>query len=199
MKPLKAATLFFAVLVSAVTAMTGTGVAVTVPGVASAIAFDLDRQAADRFGLESPLQGLSLSVTTPVDLNSLEVSNALARQMQEEITCWFVEAGYEVHEIRKGANVLFEPDQGELVLTRKQLLLGNAKINSKAIVSGTYTVTPRNVRFNIKIVATRNREVLAMATRTVPLNAEIAALLKVTRSAGKRGALIEPTVVTLLP
>jgi len=54
------------------------------------------------------------------------------------------------------------------VLTRKQRLLGSARINSKAIVSGTYTVTPRNVRFNIKIVATRNREVLAMATRTVP-------------------------------
>lgn len=172
----------------------------TVPRIASAIGQDLDMQTVERFGQDASLQGLSLSVTTPVDQNSLEESNVLARQMQEEITRWFVRAGYEVHEIRKGANVLFEPEQGELLLTRRQRLLGNTKINSKAIVGGTYTVTPLHVRFNIKIVATGNREVLAMSTMTVPIDAEIAALLKVNRGGGSRGgALIEPTVVTLLP
>lgn len=175
------------------------GSAATVPQAASAIGNDLDRQAADRLGQESPVCGLSLSVTTPVDLNSLEESNALARQMQEEIARWFVQAGYDVQEIRKGASVLFEPDQGELLLTRRQRLLGSTRISSTAIVSGTYTVTPKNVRFNIKIVATGNREVLAMSTMTVPINGEIAALLKVNRRAGDGGALIEPTVVTQLP
>lgn len=172
--------------------------AVNVPQAASAMGLELDRQIVERLGYTG---GISLSVTTPVDVNDLEVSNALAKQMQEEIARWFVQAGYDVHEIRKGANILFEPDQGELLLTRKQRLLGSTKVNSKAIVSGTYTVTPRNVRFNIRLVATGNREVLAMATITVPITREVGALLRV--SGGKSGSFsgtpIEPTVVTLLP
>ena len=188
-------TLFFAaVLFCVVLLWSGPVFAVNVPQAASAMGLELDRQVMERLGY---VGSLSLSVTTPVDVNDLEVSNPLARQMQEEIARWFVQAGYDVHEIRKGANILFEPDQGELLLTRKQRLLGNTKVNSKAIVSGTYTVTPRNVRFNIRLVATGNREVLAMATITVPITREIGALLR--SSGGKGGSPIEPTVVTLLP
>lgn len=190
---------FFAWLVMGLLLCVPNAHAAIVPQIAAAIGQDLDRQAAERFGQSSPMCGLSLSVTTPVDLGSLEESNALAKQLQEEIARWFVQAGYEVHEIRKGANVLFEPSQGELLLTRRQRLLGSTRVTSKAIVSGTYTVTPKNVRFNIKIVATGNREVLGMSSMTIPINAEIAALLKVTRSRESGGALIEPTVVTLLP
>lgn len=177
----------------------GSVFAATVPQVASAIGRDLDRQAAARLGQETPVMGLSLSVLTPVELGSLEVSNALARQMQEEIALWFVQSGYEVHEIRKGASVLFAPDQGELLLTRKQRHLESAKVCSMAIVSGTYTVTPKSVRFNIKIIATGSREVLAMSNMTVPLCREVAALLKVGGKNTSRGTPIEPTVVTLLP
>ena len=170
--------------------------AATVPQAASAIGREMDRQMLERIG-----QGVSLCVTTPADINNLERSNALARQMQEEIARWFVQAGYDVHEIRKGADVLFEPEQGELLLTRKQRLLGSKKIASKAIVGGTYTVTPKSVRFNIRVVATGNREVLAMSTMTVPMSSEIAALLKISGkgAAGYGGIPIEPTVVTLLP
>lgn len=201
MRAVQAAALIIASLL-----WSGNVFAATIPQAASAIGREMDRQVVARFGqAESPAQGLSVCVTTPVDVNNLEVSNALARQMQEEIARWFVQAGYDVHEIRKGANVLFEPEQGELLLTRRQRLLGNKKINSKAIVSGTYTVTPQNVRFNIRIVATANREVLAMSTMTVPMNREVAALLKVSGSGhgaggGAYGGIpIEPTVVTLLP
>lgn len=196
---LKKALVFAVAVVFVIFFSIKTSDAATVPQIASAIGRDLDRQAARRFGQESPMRGLSISVTTPVDLNSLEHSNALSKQLQEELARWFVQAGYEVHEIRKGASVLFEPEQGELLLTRKQRLLSSTKISSKALVSGTYTVTPKNIRFNIKVVATGNREVLAMSTMTIRLNAEVASLLKVNRGEGKGGALIEPTVVTLLP
>jgi hypothetical protein len=95
--------------------------------------------------------------------------------------------------------VLFEPEQGELLLTRKERLLGSGKVATQAIVGGTYTVTPQNIRFNIRIVATGSWQVLAMSSMTVPLSPETAALLDV---AGKdrRGRLpIEPTVATMLP
>ena len=175
--------------------------AASVPQVASAIGRELDRQVVERLGQgDSPAQGVSLCVTTPVDNSDLETSNPLARQVQEEVARWFVQAGYEVQEIRKGADLLFEPATGETLLTRKENLLGTTVVGSTAIVAGTYTVTPKNVRFNIRLVRTSDREVIGMSTMTVPIDGEVAALV---RTAGPGGAAygtpIEPTVVTLLP
>lgn len=183
-------------------AFAGSAVAATVPQVASAVGRELDRQVAARFGQEEcPAKGVSLCITTPVDSNDLESSNALARQVQEEIARWFVQAGYEVQEIRKGADILFEPSTGEQVLTRHERLLGSKSVSSTAIVAGTYTITPEHVRFNIRVVRTKSRDVLAMSTMSVVVNKEVAALINSSGggSGGLGGTPIEPTVVTLLP
>ena len=132
-----------------------TALAASVPQVASAIGREIDRQVVERLGQgESPAQGVSLCITTPVDNNDLDTSNPLARQMQEEVARWFVQAGYDVQEIRKGADILFEPTTGEMLLTRREPMLGTTVVNSTAIVAGTYTVTPKHVRFNIRLVRT---------------------------------------------
>ncbi len=178
--------------------------AATVPQAASAAGREMDRQALARLGQdETPAKGISLCVTTPVDNGDLTVSNALARQMQEEVARWFVQAGYTVLEIRKGADILSEPATGEMLLTREERLLGNRKVTSTAIIAGTYTVALDHVRFNIRMVRTKNREVLAMSTVTLPMNREIAALTR-RGGTGRGGDLlggtpIMPTVVTLLP
>ena len=181
-----------------------TVLAASVPQAASAVGREIDRQVVERLGQgESPAQGVSLCITTPVDSNDLETSNPLARQMQEEVARWFVQAGYEVQEIRKGADVLFEPATGEMLLTRKEKMLGTTVVSSTAIVAGTYTVTPKNVRFNIRLVRTSDREVIGMSTMTVPIDGEVGALLRPSGQGGGGGAVygtpIEPTVVTLLP
>lgn len=179
-----------------------TATAATVPQVASAMGREMDRQLSKRFGETEAgsLKSLSLCITTPMDINSLELSNTLARQMQEELARWFVQAGYPVLEIRKGRDLLFEPSTGEMLLTREEKLLGNTKVTSAAIVAGTYTVTPENVRFNINIVRTGSREVLAMSTLTVPMTPEVAALTgRGAAGATASGMPIEPNVVTLLP
>ena len=152
---------------------------------------ELDRQVSERMQ-----QPVSLFMTTPVDVNDLEVSNPLARQVQEEIARWFVQAGYPVQEIRKGADLLFDPGTGEMLLTRRSNLVGTESPTSNAIVTGTYTVTPKSVRFNIRVVLTDSQEVIAMSTMTVPMNGEVASLVAVP---GSFGTPIEPTVVTLLP
>ena len=181
-----------------------TVLAASVPQAASAIGREIDRQVVQRLGQgESPAQGVSLCITTPVDSNDLETSNPLARQMQEEVARWFVQAGYEVQEIRKGADVLFEPATGEMLLTRKEKMLGTTVVSSTALVAGTYTVTPKNVRFNIRLVRTSDREVIGMSTMTVPIDGEVGALLRPSGQGGGGGAVygtpIEPTVITLLP
>ncbi|MDR2489505.1 MAG: hypothetical protein LBD42_08455 [Desulfovibrio sp.] len=174
--------------------------AAVVPQAASAIGRELDRQIVERLGMgDSPAQGVSLCITTPVDSTNLETSNTLARQMQEEVARWFVQAGYNVQEIRKGADLLFEPATGEMLLTRKESMLGSTVVGSAAIIAGTYTVTPRNVRFNIRMLRVSNREVIAMSTMTVPINGEVAALLRGGVGGMYGGLPIEPTVVTLLP
>ena len=177
--------------------------AATLPQAASAAGREMDRQMMSRMGPQTPAGSVSLCVTTPVDVNNLESSNPLARQMQEEIARWFVQAGYSVQEIRKGGDLLFEPGTGEMLLTRKDTLLGVRSVTGTAIVAGTYTVTPLNVRFNIRVVRTKNREVLAMSTVTVPMNREVSALVLQGGAAGPGGGFagmpIEPTVVTLLP
>lgn len=180
----------------------GTALAATVPQAASAMGREMDRQIINRLGQsETPGRGVSLCFTTPVDVNDLTHSSPLARQLQEELARWFVQAGYQVLEIRKGADILFEPATGEMLFTRQERRLGTRSVTSTAIIAGTYTVTPDNVRFNIRMVRTKNRETLAMSTITIPMNREVASLAYGGGSAGRSGggALIEPTVVTLLP
>jgi len=134
-------------------------------------------------------------------VNDLTVSSPLARQMQEEIARWFVQAGYNVVEIRKGADILFDPPTGEMLLTREDRLLGSRRVASTAIVTGTYTLALDHVRFNIRMVRTENREILAMSTITLPLNREIAGLSREHSAATGLlgGSPIAPNVITMLP
>jgi len=176
--------------------------AVTIPQAASAASREMDRQVVARLGQdETPARGVSLAITTPVDVNDLAASSPLARQLQEEISRWFVQAGYNVLEIRKGSDILFEPSTGEMLLTREDRLLGSRRVASTAIITGTYTLTLDHVRFNIRMVRTQNREILAMSTITLPLNNEIAALTREhSAAAGMLGGTpITPSVVTMLP
>jgi hypothetical protein len=170
-----------------------------VPQIVAAMGRQLDRQTVARLHQKaSPAQGVSLFLTTPVDVNDLESSNPLARQIQEELASWFAQAGYSVREIRKGADLLFAPGTGELLLTRRNNLVSDEQVDSSALVAGTYTITPQHVRFNIRLILTGSREVLAMTSMSIPLTGEVAALLS---DGGSRraGAPIAPTVVTLLP
>lgn len=152
--------------------------AASVPEAADAMAAAMDVQMARKLGQEAPpAKGISIMVTTPVDLGDLEGANGLARQMAEEMSRWFVQAGYRVQEIRKGRTILFQPETGELLLTRKTELLGTQNVSSVAILAGTYTITPKSVRFNMRLIHTPTNEVLAMGTATVPVSEELRPLL----------------------
>ncbi|MDR2892305.1 MAG: hypothetical protein LBV80_04380 [Deltaproteobacteria bacterium] len=176
--------------------------ALTVPGLtmgeaASGMGQEMDAQLAQRFGHTDGVNGISIIVTTPVDINNFEESSPVARQMQESLAHWLVGAGYSVQEIRKGRNLLFRQDTGELLLTRDKELAALKSVNSVMILVGTYTVTSKSVIFNVRLMQTGGTEVYAMSSVSLPINGEMRALLGETMRGG--GIMIEPTVYNRLP
>jgi len=151
--------------------------AVTVPQAAGDLAAVLDAQLAGRLGIvEGHAEGQTLVVTTPVSLEDLEEASPLARLMAEELSGWFVGMGYRVQEIRRGRHVMFDPDKGELLLSRKVELLSGEQARTTLVLAGTYTATSRHVRFNVRLLHAPTGEVLAMASATLPLSPEVAEL-----------------------
>lgn len=159
---------------------------------------DLDRQLMERFQMESPIDDVSIFVTTPVSLDNLAESNPLARQVQEDIAQWFVKQGYPIQEIRKGQDLYFDVSQGEHLLTRKVEELSKDEAVAVAALVGTYTVTPKTIRFNLRLIHTASLDTLAMSNFTIPLSRDIRPLVFV--ADGSQGGIpIEPTVITRLP
>ncbi len=138
---------------------------------------------------------ITVMATVPVNINNLEVSCPLARQMSEEISRWMVSMGYRFQELRKGKEIFFQKRQGEMLLTRDTKLLANRNATSQLVLAGTYLVTLEQVRFSMRLIHTPSNEVIAMGTATVPITDDIRHLL-VDTSAGP--AKVTPSVNTRL-
>ena len=179
----------------------------TVPIAADDMAASIDKQILAHFGVEQPgafakseqkhhplaiRKALSISCTVAVNLNNLESSSPVGRQISEEMARWFVQAGYKVKEIRKGKDVYIDAQRGEMVLTRDVRKLLSTNVTTEAILAGTYVVTPDQVRFSMRLLHVPTNDVLAMATATVPITNDLKPLLhdmketKVTPSIGTK-------------
>ena len=116
---------------------------------------------------------VSISCTVPVYLGDFADTSPLARQMAEELSRYFVDQGYKVNEIRKGSEVVSVPRKGEFLLTRDTRKLQSRTVTTEMVLTGTYTVTDRSVRFNMRLLSTPTNEVVAMAAGTVPVTEEL--------------------------
>lgn len=164
---------------------------------ASSMGVEMDAQLADRFGQqEGVVNGITLIITTPVDLNNLEESNPVARQMQEELARWFIRSGYSVQEVRSGRALLMRPETGELLLTRNRDLAAQRSVKSALTMTATYTVSSRSIVFNVRLMQTGGTEVYAMSNVTLPISGELRAMLGSNQSTAY---LIEPSVFSRLP
>jgi hypothetical protein len=164
---------------------------------AAAMGREMDRQLSERFGRqEGSINGISLIVTTPVDLNNLEESNSVARQMQEELNLWFIQAGYSVQEVRRGKALLMRPSTGELLLTRNKDLILENEVRSALVMTGTYMLTSRHMVFNIRLMQTDGNEIYAMSNISLPISGELRSLISFNSS---NDYLIEPSVFSRLP
>lgn len=183
----------------------------SVPRAAGAIAAEMDRQIIDRFGEkkeglpaivpnESRLRELrgrfTIIGTTPVNLNDLEQSCPLARQMSEEMSRWFIKAGYKYQELRKGKEIFIHKRRGETILTRDVDLLAARNATSEAILTGTYLLSPDQARFSMRLIHTPGNEVLAMGAATVSITEDVRPLLADTESGGP--IKVTPSISTRL-
>lgn len=169
----------------------------SVPEAADVIAKELDRQIIERIpGGEQNRRNMTIAVTVPVSLGNLDASSPLARQMSEEISFRLIAAGYRVQEIRKGRDIVFRPETGELLLTRQVEQLASTSVTSVGILAGTYTVTRDSVRFNVRIIHTAGNEIMAMGTATVPVTRELQPLVA---DAQRASTAVVPSVGTRLP
>ena len=167
------------------------------PRIAAEMADELDAQLAAHLNLpERPVRNVSMLVTTPADLGNLEQTSPLSRLVAEEMSTWFVSVGYRVQEMRKGRMILFAPGKGELLLTRRANLLQQKNIDGTVILAGTYTVTSKHVRFNMKLIHTASNEVLAMCSATVPMTPEVREMIM--GYGGLNFTGLEPSVSTRL-
>jgi hypothetical protein len=169
---------------------------------AASMSREMDAQLALRFGAAG--KNISIIVTTPVDINNFEESCVIARQIQEYLSYWLVQAGYGVQEIRKGKAILFRKDTGELLLTRDRELVARKQVGSVLILVGTYTLTSKTIIFNVRLMQTGGQEVYAMSSVSIPVTKETRAMLSMGANASSSGSghsyvSIEPSVYSRLP
>ncbi len=187
-----------AILLAALLAAPATARADTsLPGTAGAMAAQMDAQLSKLLELdEPPAKGTTLIVTTPVSLDDLDKSVPVARLMAEELTAWFVAAGYRVQEIRRGRDILFQPGKGETLLTRDVQMLNDKSARSAVILAGTYVMTSKSVRFSMRLLHASTGEVLAMSNQTLNLTPETTELVGADRL--EQMTRLKPTVATNL-
>lgn len=179
----------------------------SVPKAANSIGEQLDAQLLRRFenkeeGSSSGSQSrretrsrFTVMSTVAVDINNLQATCPLGRQISEEISRWLSSQGYRMQEIRKGKDIYFQPKQGEMVLTRNTHLLASRTATAELILAGTYVISTEQVRITMRLMETNGHQVVGIGTATIPITNDVRALL--TNATGGSG-LVAPSISTKL-
>lgn len=170
-----------------------------VPNAANAAVKDLDKQLMLLLGDTHPRSALRIAFTVPSNLNNLQKTNILARQMSEELARGLKAKGYRILELRKGREIVMTPGVGELFLTRDVSKLSKEEVQAELLLTGTYIVSERGIRFSLRLLHMDSTEVIAMAATTVPVYREIIPLLAEKDLANTPQIPLAPTTGTKLP
>ncbi len=104
----------------------------------------------------------TLIFTTIVNLNNLDQTSKFGRALSESLATRLFQYGFHVIELRKAGAIMVKDKTGELILSRESEELGK-KQKADAIVAGTYSLTPKSIIINIKLLAASTQEVLSVA------------------------------------
>ena len=103
-----------------------------------------------------------LILTTFVPLEKLYATTSFGRTLTEAMATRLFHHGFGVIEVRKTADLLIRNDSGELVLSRDASLLADQH-EADAVVAGTYSLTPKTVIINVRLLNAASQEVLSVA------------------------------------
>ncbi|HFQ80574.1 MAG TPA: hypothetical protein ENK33_04275 [Desulfobacterales bacterium] len=104
----------------------------------------------------------TLIFTTIVNLNNLDQTSKFGRALSESLATRLFKYGFHVIELRKAGAIMVKDKTGELILSRESRKLGKEQ-KADAIVAGTYSLTPKSIIINIKLLAAGTQEVLSVA------------------------------------
>jgi TolB-like protein len=107
-------------------------------------------------------EGERLIFTTLVSLDDLRKTSKFGRTMSESLATQLFQHGYGVVELRKSANIMVQAGNGEMVLSRDATRLAK-QYEANAIVAGTYSLTPKTVIVNVKLLDVHSDAVLSVA------------------------------------
>jgi len=99
----------------------------------------------------APRSNRGVLVSTIVDINDLEKSNALGRLLSEQIASRFAQYGVPVNELKLRGNLYVSKSQGELLLSREVREL-SATQNADLVVTGTYAESNDSVYVTVKLI-----------------------------------------------
>jgi TolB-like protein len=103
-----------------------------------------------------------LIFTTLVNLDDLYKTSKFGRALSESLATRMFGHGYGVVDVRKMPGLLIKDKGGELVLSRESGQLAREHA-ANAIVAGTYSLTPKSIIINIKIIDAGSQDVLSAA------------------------------------
>ncbi|MDD5758373.1 MAG: FlgO family outer membrane protein [Desulfobulbaceae bacterium] len=106
--------------------------------------------------------GERLIFTTLVNLDDLRQTSKFGRTLSESMATQLFQHGYGVVELRKTANIMLQTNNGEMILSRDASRIAK-QYEANAIVAGTYSLTPKTVILNVKLLDVNSNAVLSVA------------------------------------
>ena len=127
-----------------------------------------------------------LILTAFVNLDDLYQTSGFGRALTESMINSLFRQGFRVAEIRKAPGLYMKTKAGELTLTRDISLIAREQ-EVQAIIAGTYSLTPRTIVVNAKMLAADSEEVLSVAGLEIERSSNINYLLS-----GRKGLVVGP-------
>jgi len=148
--------------------LTGCAPAVHTGGTASVVTpdfFGLGEEVAQQLARNfhhGKATGMSLMLTTMVEVDNLYATSRFGRTFTESLSTRLFRHGFGVVEIRKASEVLVKNNSGELMLSRDAKMLAKEQ-RVHGIVVGIYSLTPQTVILNVRILDAASQDVLSVA------------------------------------
>lgn len=130
-------------------------------------------------------------VVSFVDQKNLQRTSSFGRYLAEQLMNELQQRQVAVLELRKSNSILIQEKRGEYGLSRNHAEI-REEVTAAAMLTGTYTVTPRQIVVNARIIDNRSARLLTSATAVLPRNEVVNALLAERATATVSGPPPEP-------